>query len=79
MINENSYVSIGIIFSLIAIAGGFVVWLTKIHSLARDAYHMSKENHKSLEAVVVDRNGVVDRLARIETKLDIYMGSLTKS
>jgi hypothetical protein len=75
ILSGNTPMTIGLAISLI----GGVVWLTKMYAL-------SKQNEKEIikiwleiEAIKKDNSVIIERMARIETKLDTVIEQLKKS
>lgn len=66
LLNEKTGVSIALLIPLV----GFISWLSAIHSLATDAMTAAERVSKEVvETRQMDRE-IVQRLARIEGKLD---------
>lgn len=85
LISENTGITIGVVIVLI----GGVVWLTKLHSLAstnarrlKQVERMNNERDSSLgkriDLLETETNTILERMARIETKLDFLIENLKK-
>jgi len=85
LISENTGITIGLV---LIIAGG-VIWLTKLHSLAlanarrlKDFEKMNTDRDTSLarrvDLLEAETNTILERMARIETKLDFLIEHLKK-
>ena len=74
IITEDTGVTIGLV---IAIMGG-VVWLTRVHFIGTTNRNAIEAQANQLADLKKESSLVLDRIARIETKLDILLDQLKK-
>lgn len=73
-ITSNTTVSVSLV---IVIIGG-VLWLTNIDSVAKRALEISQENKIQIEQSQAQTLDLVERTARIETKLDYLIDNIAE-
>lgn len=76
VINARTLVPIGVYASTIGIVIGGAFWLFNIHASAQEALTTSLSNEERISALAEDNVDVVDRMARIETKIDFLIRSI---
>lgn len=69
---DNTYLSVGLV---IALAGG-IVWLTKLHLLAKSNERNIKDMDSRMKSLELNSSQVNVRMERIETKLDFIIEEL---
>ena len=63
----------GIAISLVVTMLGGVVWLTRMWGATREAMDRLSKLEDRVVDIERDQNAVLDRMARIETKLDLLL------
>lgn len=76
VINARTLIPIGVYASTIGVVIGGAFWLFNIHASAQEALRTAQNNQQAISALVEDNVDVVDRMARIETKIDLLIQSL---
>lgn len=78
VITENSAISIGLLVTISGFIGGGIVWLTKLHSLASGNRVTLEATLRRLNQLEEESHKTSERMARIETKLDIILETLKR-
>ena len=56
--------------------GGTVIWLIRLEGKVEHNRELMGMNKENVSSVSVDTKGVLDRMARIETKIDLLITTL---
>ena len=75
IITADTGITIGVVVLLVS----FTVWITKVWFTSRGNKEDVGHIRKRLSLVEVENSQMLDRMARIETKIDILIDHLNKS
>ena len=57
-------------------AGGTLIWFIRLEGKVEHNHELMSTNRDNLTSVSGDTKGVLDRMARIETKIDLLISTL---
>jgi hypothetical protein len=69
ILSQNSTITLGMVMLVI----GAVVWMVNVWSVASAAKDLAENNRSNVKEVEQVSNAVLERMARIETKMDILI------
>jgi len=61
---------------IIFTGGGTIVWLIRLEGKVGYNYQLMKMNSGEVKSIDGDNRGIMDRMARIETKIDLLINTL---